>query len=110
MQVYRRLSIAKRRQLQNLIELAGPVRGVHLFCTRRGSPYTVSGFSSIWQRKMVSAIEKGVLAERFTDQDIRRKAGSDTDLDHATKLLAHSDSKVTQRHYRAKPERVKPLM
>jgi hypothetical protein len=38
----------------------------------------------------ISAIEKGVLTERFTDQDLRRNAGSDIDLDQATKLLAHS--------------------
>lgn len=85
-------SDALRLAVERVRQLPRPVRGMHLFCTRRGSPYTVSGFSSIWQRKMVSAIEKGVLTERFTDQDIRRKAGSDTDLDHATKLLAHSDS------------------
>ncbi len=59
------------------------VRGLHLFCTRHGKPYIVSGFSSIWQRKMRSALEAGVLKDRFTDHDIRRKAASDTSLEHA---------------------------
>lgn len=32
--------------------LPRPVTGLYLFSTRKGQPYTSSGFSSIWQRKM----------------------------------------------------------
>ena len=85
------------------------VRGLYLFCTRHGAQYTVSGFSSIWQRKMSSALKEGIIKERFTDHDLRRKTGSDTSLEHAVRLLGHSDSKVTSKHYRVKPEVVKPL-
>jgi len=85
------------------------VRGMYLFCTRHGMQYTVGGFSSIWQRKMATALEQGVIKERFTDHDIRRKTGSDTTLEHAVKLLGHSDAKVTMKHYRAKDEKVRPL-
>lgn len=81
----------------------------HLFSTRDGKPYTTDGFSSIWQRKMKAAIEQGILKERFTDHDLRAKSGSDTDIDHAVKLLTHLDRKTTQRHYQRKPQKVRPL-
>lgn len=89
--------------------LPRPIRGLHLFCTRRGKPYTVSGFTSIWQRKMNNAVAQGILKERFTDHDLRAKTASDTDLEHATKLLTHQDSRTTQRHYRRRPEKIRPL-
>lgn len=85
------------------------VRGMHLFCNRRGQQYTGSGFRSIWHRKMRSALEKGVLLERFREHDLRGKSSSDVELEHATKLLGHSDSRFTQRVYRRKPERVQPV-
>ncbi len=85
------------------------VTGLYLFCTRHGRPYTVSGFSSIWQRKMRAAIDQGVIKERFTDHDLRAKSGSDTDLEHASTLLAHLDARTTKRHYRRKVPVVRPL-
>ena len=77
--------------------------------TRRGQPYTVSGFNSIWQRKMKKALEKGVISERFTDHDIGAKTGSDTNEAHGVELLAHDDAKTTRRHYRRKTAKVTPL-
>ena len=67
----------------------------------------MSGFSSIWQRKMKSALVEGVLKERFTDHDLRRKTASDLDdLEHAKKLLGHANvgiysivSNETSEHY-----------
>jgi integrase len=82
---------------------------MQLFCTRRGQPYTVDGFNSIWQRKMKKALEQGILTERFTDHDIRAKTGSDTNEAHAVELLAHDDAKTTKRHYRRKTPVVTPL-
>ncbi len=49
---------------------------------------------------MKKAIETGVLKERFTEHDLRAKTASDTDLTHAAELLAHGDTKITDRHYR----------
>ena len=72
-------------------------------------PYTVSGFASIWQRKMKAAFEQGVIAERFTDHDLRAKSGSDTNFEHASTLLAHLDVRTTKRHYRRKVPVVRPL-
>lgn len=85
------------------------IRSMYLLCTRRGAAYSSDGFRSIWQRKMKAAIEKGILKERFRDHDLRAKTGSDTDLEHASSLLAHLDRKTTERHYRRKPTKVTPL-
>ncbi len=98
-----------RSTVDRIRRLPRPVRGLHLFSTRRGRAYTRGGFSSIWKRKMKRALDEGVLHTRFTENDLRTKTGSDTDLEHATKLLGHASSRVTLKHYRAKPEKVKPL-
>jgi hypothetical protein len=51
-----------------------------------------------------------VITERFTEHDIRAKTGSDAEgLDHASRLLTHSNSKTTEQHYRRKTPIVKPL-
>jgi integrase len=50
------------------------------------------------------------LSERFTEHDLRAKCASDAgSLEHARALLAHADARTTERVYRRKPERVKPL-
>lgn len=86
------------------------VGSMYLFSTRNGMNYTDDGFSSIWQRKMRKALEEGVLAERFTDHDIRAKTASDTDLEHAQSLLGHASSTITNRVYRnRKAAHVVPL-
>ncbi len=89
--------------------LPRPVRGLFLFCNRKGQPYTGSGFRSIWQRRMRSALKKGVLQKRFTEHDIRAKSASDTDRGHAAELMTHLDARTTDRIYRRKPERIRPL-
>ncbi len=99
---------ALNQAIQNARRIKRPVTGLYLFCTRRGQPYSVSGFSSIWHRKMNAAIDKGILSERFSDHDIRAKAASDVDANHATELLAHFDSRTTERHYRRKEKIIKP--
>ena len=95
--------------VKNIRKLDRPVSGMYLFTTRIGQPYSDSGFSSIWQRKMRRAMEEGIIKERFRDHDIRAKTGSDTDLQHASELLTHADKKITERHYRRKEQKVRPL-
>jgi integrase len=93
---------------RNTRQLKRPINGLYLFTTRKGQPYTDSGFSSIWQRKMKAALKAEVIKERFRDHDLRGKTGSDTDLQHASELLAHSDKKITEQHYRRQAAKVKP--
>lgn len=86
-----------------------------LFCTRRGAPYvrddgTANAWDSMWQRFMDRVLAETKVKERFTEHDLRAKCASDAEtLAHAQQLLAHADSATTQRIYRRKPERVKPL-
>lgn len=66
--------------------------------------YTPSGLRALWRVARTHA--------NLTDirlHDFRRKAGSDVEEGEATKLLGHTDPAVTKKHYRAKPERVKPV-
>lgn len=73
------------------------------FVGQRG-PYTLDGLESTWTRVRVRA---GV--PDATLHDIRRKAASDLPLERARELLGHTNSAVTQRHYRAKADPVKPV-
>lgn len=87
-----------------------------LFCNRSGMGYInektgePSGWNSMWQRYMDRVLAETKVKERFTEHDLRAKCASDAEtLDHARALLSHTDSKLTQRVYRRKAERVKPL-
>ena len=99
-----------REAVRNIRKLGRPVKGMYLFTTRKGQPYSDSGFSSIWQRKMRKAIKEGIINERFRDHDIRAKTGSDSkNLQQASELLGHADKKITERHYRRREQKVSPL-
>lgn len=76
-------------------------KGMH---AKRGpGAYTPSGLRALFR---VARERSGVQDVRL--HDLRRKAGSDVEEDHAQALLAHKDGKTTRKHYRAKPARVKP--
>lgn len=81
----------------------------HLVCNRRGKPYTYDGFSTLWDRAVRRALEKGDLKERYRFRDLRAKSASDDELEAARERLGHSDSRLTVAFYRRKPARVKPL-
>lgn len=98
-----------RAAIKTARKLTRPVRGLFVFSNRRGQQYTGSGFRSIWQRRMRSALADGILDERFTEHDIRAKTASDTERGHATELLAHADARTTDRIYRRKPQTVLPM-
>lgn len=91
-----------------------PVLSPFLFCNRKGECYvkddgTANGWESMWQRFMDRVLSETKVTERFTEHDLRAKCASDADsLEHARQLLAHADSRVTDRVYRRKPERVQP--
>ncbi|MFT7532591.1 MAG: integrase [Gammaproteobacteria bacterium] len=81
----------------------------YLFCTRDGNPYIkangiMNGLQSVWQRWQQK------VPERFKERDIRVKVGPDSASDEeAAKRLGHSATSTTRKHYRAKPEVVRPL-
>jgi integrase len=87
-----------------------------LFCTRRGECYVdeatgdAPGWSSLWKRFMRRVMTETKVTERFTEHDIRAKAGSDSgSAQSAQELLAHENLSTTQRIYRRKPRVVIPL-
>jgi len=95
---------------------ARPAKSVYLFCNRDGEGYVneqlgrASGFKSMWQRFMVRILEETKVTQNFTEHDLRAKVASDAkSLEHARSLLAHADSRTTDRIYRRKAERVTPL-
>ncbi len=92
-----------------------PVLSPYLFCNRKGECYVdaegyAHGWDSMWGRFMERLLAETKIVERFTEHDLRAKCASDAaTLEHARALLAHADSRTTERVYRRKPERVKPL-
>lgn len=68
------------------------------------------GWKSMWQRYMDRVIKETKVENHFTEHDLRAKVASDAGtLEHARSLLAHADSRTTDRIYRRKAEVVKPL-
>ena len=78
---------------------------------RRGKPYTVDGFNSIWYRRMKRAVadRENPLTDSFQFRDLRAKSASDDTPESATARLGHSDSRLTEHIYRRKPTIVRPL-
>lgn len=87
----------------------------YLFCNKRGESYVnedgeAPGWKSMWRRFFKRVIAETKVTEHFTDHDLRAKVASDADsLERARELLAHADSKITNRVYRRKAERIKPV-
>lgn len=78
-------------------------RGKH--AKRPVQAYTPSGLRALWRTARTKA---GLADVRL--HDLRGKAGSDVATqEDAQRLLGHADGKVTGKHYRRKPERVKPV-
>lgn len=73
-----------------------------VFRGQRG-PYTLDGIESTFARVRKRS---GVVDVRL--HDIRRKAASDLSLTDAQALLGHASPGITQKHYRAKADPVKP--
>jgi integrase len=76
-----------------------------LLATEDGKAYTSSGFRSLWHRAMVAALDSGDLGKRYTFNDLRAKAGSES---RDWKLLGHLDQRTFERVYNRLPRRVVP--
>jgi integrase len=107
-------------ELRNAVQIALEARPTahaeHLFCNRDGEGYvdedtgTAKGWDSLWQGFMDRVLKETKVTQRFTEHDLRAKVASDAEsLDRARALLAHVDARLTERFYRRKPERVRPM-
>lgn len=102
-----------RAAVDDALGIRKKILSIWLFHTNRGQPYikddgSAAGFSSIWQRFMARVMKDTRITERFTEHDLRAKVASDTDGDHARRLLGHSNIQITERVYRRKPEMIQP--
>ena len=91
-------STGLRELLDEILALPRPVGSMWLFCGRRGMPYTVSGWKTMWQRRMRAYVDVGGV--RFWEHDIRATAGTEVEeergAEEAQKLLGHSDLRTTR--------------
>lgn len=104
-------STALRRVVKDALKLPPQVR-TFLVCNRKGEPYTRNGFDAVWARLMRKATDpaRDGHIERFQFLDLRRKSASDeVDEIVAQQRLGHASIAITNRVYRVKPRKVKPL-
>lgn len=84
-----------------------------LFCTDEGDCYVetnglTTNFNSVWKRFMDRLLKETTLSERFAERDIRAKVGSDAEtLEKARQILGNATIRITQKHYRRKPDIVR---
>jgi integrase len=109
-------SVAILRAAVAMAKQARSFPSMFLFCNREGQCYIneetgkAPGWKSMWQRYMDRVIKETKVENHFTEHDLRAKVASDAGtLEHARSLLAHADSRTTDRIYRRKAEVVKPL-
>lgn len=90
--------------------LKRPIQGLYLFCTRKGQPYSDTGFKAMWNRVQVKWANSGGV--RFTFHDIRAKALTDAKrlgLD-AQSLAGHATSAMTEHYIKQREfKRIMPL-
>jgi integrase len=108
----KRLAIGIGRDLETTLDKCWqlPQRGEFILTKRYGGQYTGEGFRAGWQRNMRKAIRLRAIFERYTFHDLRALAATRCPtIEHAQKLLGHTDPKMTSRVYRRGVERVTAL-
>ncbi|MEO6918619.1 MAG: tyrosine-type recombinase/integrase [Collimonas sp.] len=116
----KRLIIGWSEEVREAVEMAIAARPVkispYVFCNRSGKCYfneetgRAGGWDSMWSGFSTRVLEETKVQQKFTEHDLRAKCASDaSSLEHARALLAHADSRLTDRVYRRKPEFVAPL-
>lgn len=80
--------------------------------TEKGEKYTSDGFRTLWHKAFKSALKKSrptpdaqPTLERFTFNDLRAKAGTES---RDWQILGHLDQKTFQRVYQRLPRKVEP--
>lgn len=93
--------------IAELKAMSPQIPGEYLIRTRRGKPYSASGFYQIWRRVMIKHVAAGGVP--FTFHDLRSVAADGkATLEEARDLLGHASSATTQRHYRRGITKAKP--
>lgn len=90
--------------------LKRPIRNLYLFCTRKGQPYSDTGFKAMWNRVQIKWAAQG--GQRFTFHDIRAKALTDAKkMGMDAQLLAgHASASMTEHYIKQREfKKVKPL-
>jgi hypothetical protein len=111
--IFEYAKVPERRAAVEEAKLARPALSPFLFCNKFGEGYLdeatglCHGFDSMWSRFMERVLNETKVTQRFTEHDLRAKAGSDQEsLERCRALLMHADGRTSQRFYRRKPERV----
>jgi integrase len=78
---------------------------LHWLVTEKGKPYTGDGFRSLWHDAMVAARKAHPELQRFTFNDLRAKAGTES---RDWKILGHLDQRTFERVYQRQPRKVEP--
>jgi integrase len=95
------------RVVAELKAMAPQIPGEYLIRTRRGKPYSKSGFYQIWRRAMLKHVKAGGVP--FTFHDLRSVAADGkATAEEARDLLGHASVETTKRHYLRGVTRAKP--
>ncbi len=114
-----KVKFAMTLQLKGVLQEAINSRPVevsqYVFCNNKAQCYInqttwdMSSWDSMWRRFIDRVLKETNVKERFTERDLRAKAGSDAgSLEKASKLLAHASTSITQKHYRRRVEAITP--
>lgn len=99
-----------RAVLERARKLLPEIPRKYVLRRRQGLPYTSQGFKAIWIRYMRKAVEKGLIAEKFTFHDLRAKSVSDTlNIQEAFERAGHTSMAMTRGVYDRGTRKVKPL-
>ncbi|WP_082727905.1 tyrosine-type recombinase/integrase [Burkholderia mayonis] len=88
-----------RALLDRLAALRGDRECLYVFTNRFGTHYTRGGFKAFWGKLMVEAIEKQVIARRFTFHDLRAYHATQHKAQRGTLPDLHSNPQTTARVY-----------
>lgn len=108
------LILSWTQELRAAVEMAKAARPVRiapwLFCNRNGLSYVneetgrAGGWDTMWRNFMARVLKETKVKQQFNEHDLRAKCASDAQtLEHAQALMAHADSRLTERVYRRKP-------